>query len=118
MSAPSEAATGGPVAAGLRERRLFRRYGLRMAARLLGPSGAVDCVVHDLSLGGAGLSPALPQLAEEPLRLAWEGLDLPNGLPCRVVRTTEHRTHLTFELDPEAEDALTMFLLTRAPTLG
>lgn len=118
MPPSSDVAPGQAVAESLRERRLFRRYGLGLEGRLLAGDRAVDCVIHDLSLGGAGLSPALPELASQTLRLQWDGLAVPDGVRCRVVRTTDRHTHLMFELDEDAEDALTMFLLTRAPTLG
>lgn len=107
-------ATVGAAGAPLCERRLFRRYGIDLEAKVRAGDRVIPCTIHDLSLGGAGLAPALPEFEGQGVRLLWEGLDLPDGLPATVVRTTAARTHLTFDLDEDSESALTMFLLTAA----
>jgi hypothetical protein len=100
------------------ERRLFRRFHVALKARLKIGEHEVPCTILDLSLGGAGLAPALPELVGQSVRLLWEELGLPAGLRATVLNAAGERTHLAFDLDEDGETALTMFLLTAAVTLG
>jgi hypothetical protein len=118
MPEHGDATVGAARAEPLRERRLFRRYDIDLEAKLRAGDRVIPCTIHDLSLGGAGLSPALGEFEGRAVRLLWKGLDLPDGLPATVVRTSAERTHLTFDLDEDAETALTMFLLTAAEPGG
>ncbi len=93
------------------ERRLFRRYETALPARfVVQGEEAFDCVIRDLSLGGARLVPGRPELTGRTGRLCFEELWHPPGLPARVVAADEACVRLAFELDPLAEQALTFFL--------
>ncbi|GBD43956.1 hypothetical protein HRbin40_01439 [bacterium HR40] len=93
------------------DRRLFRRYAVGVTGRVLAATGTMACTVHDLSLAGAGISPAFPELVGQRVHLLFDGLDLATGIPARVLRAAADRSHLQFEPDEQAEEALTFFLL-------
>ncbi len=101
--------SGGPAAPAA-ERRLFRRYETAIPAHFVADGTLYDCVIRDLSLGGARLVPGRPELAGARGRLCFDELWYPPGLPARVVQASEAALNLAFELDETAEEALTFFL--------
>jgi hypothetical protein len=92
------------------ERRLFRRFPSGLAARRTSPAGTWNCSICDLSLGGAGLEPALPTALGREVALVSPGLPLEQPLTGRVVACSRHGTHVAFHLDPDAEEALVGYL--------
>lgn len=118
MRGCGQTTVGAKASDGQGERRQFCRYNLALPARLRAGEREVACTIQDLSLGGAGVVPALPEFAGQSVQLLWEGLGLPAGLRATVLRATGERTHLAFDLDEDAETALTLFLLTAAVRLG
>jgi PilZ domain len=92
------------------EERLHPRYEGRLEASLIFRGAPWRCWIRDLSLGGAGLEPALPATLGHPVELTSPSFDFPGALPGRVVNLAERRTCVTFDLDPERLDALARFL--------
>jgi hypothetical protein len=96
-------------AASFDERR-HPRYEGRLEAFLMFRGAPWRCWICDLSLGGAGLEPALPATLGHPVELTSPSFDFAGPLPGRVVNVAERRTCVSFELDLERLDALARFL--------
>jgi hypothetical protein len=93
-----------------RDERLDPRYEGRLEASLMFRGAPWRCWIRDLSLGGAGLEPALPATLGQPVELSCPSFDFSGALPGRVVNVAERRTCVTFDLDVERLDALARFL--------
>ncbi|MGH6901242.1 MAG: PilZ domain-containing protein [Geminicoccaceae bacterium] len=92
------------------DERLDPRYEGRLEASLMFRGAPWRCWIRDLSLGGAGLEPALPATLGQPVELICPSFDFSGALPGRVVNVAERRTCVTFDLDLERLDALARFL--------
>ena len=92
------------------DERLDPRYEGRLEASLMFRGAPWRCWIRDLSLGGAGLEPALPAALGQPVELVCPSFDFSGALPGRVVNVAERRTCVTFDLDLERLDALARFL--------
>lgn len=90
--------------------RLDPRYEGRLEAFLMFRGAPWRCWVRDLSLGGAGLEPALPATLGQTVELISPSFDFAGGLSGRVVNVADRRTCVAFQLDPERLDALARFL--------
>ena len=62
------------------------------------------CWIRDLSLGGAGLEPALPAMLGQVVELTCPSFDFAGALPGRVVNVADRRTCMAFDLDGERLD--------------
>jgi hypothetical protein len=86
------------------------RYEGRLEAAL-GLDGAWwRCWIRDISLGGAGLEPALPALVGREVELRSAGFDFDGGLRGRVINVAHRRTCLVFDLDATSRQQLIGFL--------
>jgi hypothetical protein len=92
------------------DERRHPRYEGRLEAFLMFRGASWRCWIRDLSLGGAGLEPALPATLGHPVELMCPSFDFAGPLPGRVVNVAERRTCVNFELDLERLDALARFL--------
>ncbi|HLT01340.1 MAG TPA: PilZ domain-containing protein [Geminicoccaceae bacterium] len=92
------------------EERLDPRYEGRLEAFVMFRGAPWRCWICDLSLGGAGLEPALPAMLGQEVELCCPRFDFAGGLPGRVINVAERRTCVAFQLDPEHLDALARFL--------
>ncbi len=97
-----------------RDRRLYRRYRIPLAAALECGEVRHHCAIHDISLGGAALAPGRSDWVGRRVRLHFEDLDHAPGLDAEVLAASGERMHLRFELDEAGEYALTMFLVLHA----
>ena len=94
------------------ERRYHRRYPSGLPADI-DVDGAVRAVtIHDLSLGGVGLTPAFPALVGDVVGIEIGGLLPKRTIRARVLSVSRHRTHLLFNCTEEEQTALIYFLLT------
>lgn len=96
----------------LNERRYHRRYpsGLPAHAEI---DGAIRPVtIMDLSLGGAGLSPAFPALVGAAVGIDIDSLHPRRVIPARILSVSRCRTHLLFNCTDEEQTALISFLLS------
>lgn len=100
-------------APGMLERRLFRRYPSGLPATVIAQGRPHACRITDLSLGGAALEPALPDLDGAPIELTSHGFAFEHPLRGRVVATSRHGMHVVLELDPQTENALARHLRER-----
>ncbi len=98
-----------------RERRLYRRYPVTLPVRLVCRGETLEAGLEDISLGGAAVVPGRPDWKGRLVRLHSGCFGHAAGFAARVTGGGPERLHLAFELDPEAEDALTMFLMLSAP---
>ena len=98
------------------EERLDPRYEGRLEAFLIFRGAPWRCWICDLSLGGAGLEPALPATLGQAVELTCPRFDFPGSLPGRVINVAERRTCVAFQLDPQHLDALARFLAANIDT--
>lgn len=103
-------------AAGCADERLDPRYEGRLEAFVMFRGAPWRCWIRDLSLGGAGLEPALPAMLGQSIELVCPRFNFPGGLPGRVINVAERRTCVAFDLDPEHLDALAGFLAANIAT--
>jgi PilZ domain len=92
------------------EERLHPRYEGQLEAFLMFRGAPWRCWIRDLSLGGAGLEPALPATLGHAVELTSPSFDFTGALPGRVVNVAERRTCVAFDLDLERLDDLARFL--------
>ena len=92
------------------DERRHPRYEGRLEAFLMFRGAPWRCWIRDLSLGGAGLEPALPATLGQSVELTSPSFDFEGPLLGRVVNVAERRTCVCFELDVERLDALARFL--------
>jgi hypothetical protein len=92
------------------DERLHPRYEGQIEAFLMFRGAPWRCWIRDLSLGGAGLEPALPATLGHAVELTSPSFDFEGALPGRVVNVAERRTCVAFELDLERLDTLARFL--------
>jgi hypothetical protein len=98
------------------DERLDPRYEGRLEAFVLFRGAPWRCWICDLSLGGAGLEPALPAMLGQTVELTCPSFDFAGGLPGRVINVVDRRTCLAFDLEPEHLDALARFLAANIDT--
>ncbi len=116
MTSPDQSPAGS--ARPPRERRLYRRYPVTLPVRLVCRGETLEGGLEDISLGGAAFVPGRPEWKGCLVRLHSSCFGHAAGFPARVMGGGPERLHLAFELDQEAEDALTMFLMLSAPSAG
>jgi hypothetical protein len=92
------------------DERRAHRYEGRLEAVLRVDGAWWRCWIRDLSLGGAGLDPALPALLGREVELRSPGFDFDGGLRARVINVADQRTCLAFDLEPAARQFLGAFL--------
>jgi hypothetical protein len=92
------------------DERADPRYEGRLEAFLMFRDAPWRCWIRDLSLGGAGLEPALPAALGHVVELICPSFNFTGGLSGRVVNVADRRTCVAFQLDPEHLDALARFL--------
>jgi PilZ domain len=92
------------------EERRDQRYEGRLEAVLRVDGAWWRCWIRDLSLGGAGLDPALPALLGREVELRSPGFGFDGGLRGRVINVADQRTCLAFDLEPAAQQGLGAFL--------
>ena len=94
------------------DERLDPRFEGCLEAELLIDGASWRCWIRDLSLGGAGLEPAIPAALGKKAELHSVRFDFAGRLRGRVVNLAHRRTCLAFELDPGTRQQLTAFLLS------
>ena len=94
------------------ERRYHRRYPAGLPAWIEVNGARRSVTIADLSLGGAGLSPAFPALVGARIGIEIDGLEPPYVLPARVLNTSREKTHVLFECTQDEQTAIIIFLLT------
>ncbi len=94
------------------DERLDPRFEGRLEAELLIDGASWRCWIRDLSLGGAGLEPAIPAALGRKVELHSARFDFAGRLRGRVVNLAHRRTCLAFDLDPGTRQQLTVFLLS------
>jgi hypothetical protein len=90
--------------------RLDPRYEGRLEAFLVFRGAPWRCWIRDLSLGGAGLEPALPATLGQAVELTCSSFEFDGGLSGRVVNVADRRTCVAFELEAHRLDDLARFL--------
>jgi hypothetical protein len=98
------------------DERLDPRYEGRLEALLIFRGAPWRCWIRDLSLGGAGLEPALPATLGQTVELTCPSFQFDGGLAGRVVNVAERRTCVAFELEAERRDDLARFLAANIET--
>jgi hypothetical protein len=98
------------------DERLDPRYQGRLEALLLFRGAPWRCWICDLSLGGAGLEPAIPATLGQMVELTCPSFEFEGGLPGRVVNVADRRTCIAFELEAQRQDDLARFLATNIET--
>ena len=98
------------------EERRDQRYAGRLEAVLRVDGTWWRCWISDLSLGGAGVDPAMPALLGREVELCSPGFDFDGSLRGRVVNVAEERTCLAFDLEPAIEQQLRRFLADSVAT--
>jgi hypothetical protein len=98
------------------DERRHPRYEGRLEAALMFRGAPWRCWITDMSLGGAGLEPALPATLGHEVELTSPSFDFDGGLPGRVVNVAERRTCVAFALDLERLDAVARFLAANIVT--
>jgi PilZ domain len=96
--------------------RLDPRYEGRLEAFLLFRGAPWRCWIRDLSLGGAGLEPALPATLGQTVELTSPSFEFAGGLAGRVVNVADRRTCIAFELEAHRLDDLARFLAANIET--
>jgi hypothetical protein len=98
------------------DERLDPRYEGRLEALLLFRGAPWRCWIRDLSLGGAGLEPAIPATLGQMVELTCPSFEFEGGLPGRVVNVADRRTCIAFELEARRQDDLARFLSSNIET--
>ena len=98
------------------DERLDPRYEGRLEALLVFRGAPWRCWICDLSLGGAGLEPAIPATLGQMVELTCPSFEFEGGLPGRVVNVADRRTCIAFELEAQNQDDLARFLATNIET--
>jgi hypothetical protein len=96
--------------------RLDPRYEGRLEAFLMFRGAPWRCWIRDLSLGGAGLEPALPAALGQTVELTCPSFEFDGGLSGRVVNVADRRTCLAFELEAQRRDDLARFIAANLET--
>jgi hypothetical protein len=99
-----------------RDDRLDPRYEGRLEAFLMFRGAPWRCWIRDLSLGGAGLEPALPATLGQMVELTCPSFEFDGGLSGRVVNVADRRTCVAFELGAQRLDDLARFLAANIET--
>jgi hypothetical protein len=99
-----------------RDDRLDPRYEGRLEAFLMFRGAPWRCWIRDLSLGGAGLEPALPAALGQTVELTCPSFEFEGGLSGRVVNVADRRTCVAFELEAQRQDDLARFLAANVET--
>jgi PilZ domain len=92
------------------------RYEGQLEAFVIFRGAPWRCWIRDLSLGGAGLEPALPAMLGQSVELTCPSFAFAGGLPGRVINVADRRTCVAFDLGPEHLDALAGFLAANIDT--
>jgi hypothetical protein len=92
------------------DERRHPRYEGRIEAALMYRGAPWRCWITDLSLGGAGLEPALPATLGQEVELTSPSFGFEGGLPGRVINVAERRTCVAFDLSRERLDAVARFI--------
>jgi PilZ domain len=92
------------------------RYEGRLEAFLMFRGAPWRCWIRDLSLGGAGLEPALPATLGQLVELTSPSFQFGGGLSGRVVNVADRRTCVAFELKGQQLDDLACFLAANIET--
>jgi hypothetical protein len=100
-----------------RDDRLDPRYEGRLEAFLMFRGAPWRCWIRDLSLGGAGLEPALPAALGQMVELTCPSFGFDGGLAGRVVNVADRRTCLAFELEAQRRDDLARFIAANIETV-
>jgi hypothetical protein len=98
------------------DERLDPRYEGRLEALLMFRGAPWRCWIRDLSLGGAGLEPAIPATLGQMVELTCAIFEFEGGLPGRVVNVADRRTCIAFELEAPRQDDLARFLAANIET--
>ena len=98
------------------DERLDPRYEGRLEALLVFRGAPWRCWIRNLSLGGAGLEPAIPATLGQMVELTCPSFEFEGGLPGRVVNVADRRTCIAFELGAQSHDDLARFLATNIET--
>lgn len=99
-----------------RDDRLDPRYEGRLEAFLMFRGAPWRCWIRDLSLGGAGLEPALPATLGQAVELTCPSFQFDGGLAGRVVNVADRRTCVAFVLEAQRLDDLARFLAANIET--
>jgi hypothetical protein len=107
---PSESSLLDPPRGAQPEERHYRRYPAPLEAKLLVDGSPWHCRIHDISVNGAGLDPAIPAALGRRVELHSPHFDFTAPLPGKVVNVAPERTCLAFDLDDATARALTIYL--------
>jgi len=113
MSSPDQRTAAGLLEPEQRhkpEERRYRRYAAPLEAELLVDGDPWHCRIHDISVDGAGLDPAIPAALGRRVELHSRHFDFTTPLPGKVINVAPERTCLAFDLDDDAARALTIYL--------
>ena len=108
MAMPNEITSRTTVMRHTAERRVYMRWNIGAPAALVLPDKTVECLVRDISAGGAGVRADLtPRLGSEV------GLAVSRSLhiPSLVARTTADVIGLDFLIDEAEKDRFVQFIL-------
>ncbi len=96
------------------DERLYPRYECRLEARLIFDGAWWLCWIRDISLGGAGVEPAIPPALGKLVELHSPSFPFDRPLRGRVVNLAHRRTCIVFDLDQTSQDQLAAFLRANA----
>ena len=98
------------------DERLDPRFEGWLEAELMVDGASWRCWIRDLSLGGAGLEPAIPATLGQMVELTCPSFEFEGGLAGRVVNVADRRTCIAFELEAHRQDDLARFLSSNIET--
>ena len=90
--------------------RQHSRYEGRVPCSLVLGEEVWNGWIRDLSVGGAGLEPAMPAILGQRVLLTCPAFDFDVPLPGRVINVAHRRTCIEFDLASEVERQLMEFL--------
>jgi hypothetical protein len=93
------------------DERRRERYEGELECRLDLNGASWRCWIRDLSLGGAGLEPAIPAALGQRVTLSSPLFDFDRPLCGRVINVAQRRTCLEFDLDPPLREQLERFIV-------
>lgn len=97
------------------DERRHKRVRGRLEAYLIVDGGPWRCWIRDISIGGAGLEPAIPAALGKYVALSSPHFQFSTTLAARVINVANKRTCLSFELDAATREKLLGFLATAEP---
>ena len=98
------------------EERAYMRYEGRIPGLLVVDGDRWRCWIRDISLGGAGIEPAIPAALGKQVELSSPEFTFEGKLTGRVINLAHRRTCIVFDLDEAARRKLAEFLAGQTDT--